>query len=231
MGMKRILPLFALVASLALAGAPARALTVVELFTSQGCSSCPPADALLAEMAARDDLLALSCHVDYWDYIGWKDPFARAENTERQRVYARRLGLPYVYTPQIVVQGITQAVGSQRAAVLDAIGAARREPEIGIAVRRDGAGATVVPAPTKTDGPVAVTAVEYDREQATDVQRGENGGRRLRHVHVLRAATRIGTWNGEAAEFRVPPPAEGRMQAVILQAEGAGRILGAIRTR
>ena len=120
-GMKRVL-LLGLVWGMAVVGGPARALTVVELFTSQGCSSCPPADALLGELATRDGILALSRHVGYWDYIGWKDPFALPANTERQRVYARRLGLPYVYTPQIVAQGATQAVGSQR----DSVGRAHR---------------------------------------------------------------------------------------------------------
>src|SRR5512144_1000431 len=98
------------------AGRPS--LTVVELFTSQGCSSCPPADALIGELAQREDVLALSEHVDYWDYLGWKDPFASPAHTARQRNYAKALGLKYLYTPQVVVQGQVQVSGSEREAVL-----------------------------------------------------------------------------------------------------------------
>src|SRR6266849_11010084 len=99
---------------------------VVELFTSEGCSSCPPADALLAELAGRPDVLALSFHVDYWDRLGWKDPFSSREATERQNRYATLLDLATVYTPQIVVDGKWQAVGSDRADVERALDLARR---------------------------------------------------------------------------------------------------------
>jgi len=105
--------------------APARAQakppTVVELFTSQGCNSCPPADAYLGELAQRDDVLALSMHIDYWDYLGWKDTFSSAFATERQRAYSRALGKSFVYTPQMVVGGVAEAMGSRRHGV---------EPEI-----------------------------------------------------------------------------------------------------
>ena len=108
---------------------PARAAErpiVVELFTSEGCSSCPPADALLGELATRPNVLALSFHVDYWDRLGWKDPFSSPEATARQQHYARLLGLDTVYTPQIVVDGSWEAVGSDQAAVERALDQARR---------------------------------------------------------------------------------------------------------
>src|SRR5690606_23996855 len=99
---------------------------VVELFTSQGCSSCPPADRFLGELAARPGVIALGLHVDYWDYIGWKDPYARRAHTERQRDYSRTLNQRYVYTPQMVINGAFQAIGSDRAAVDGLIEEARR---------------------------------------------------------------------------------------------------------
>ena len=228
-GMKRFL-LLGLVLGMAVIGGPARALTVVELFTSQGCSSCPPADALLGDLAKRDGILALSRHVGYWDYIGWKDPFALPANTERQRVYARRLGLPYVYTPQIVVQGATQAVGSQKGAVDRAIAAAQQAETVSMGARRTDSDAFVVLKATALTAPATVLLVEFDPERVTDVRRGENGGRTLHYTNVVRRETALGRWTGESAEFSVPPPSEtGRRQAVIVQAEGAGRILGAVR--
>ena len=106
----------------------AQRLIVVELFTSQGCSSCPPADRLLGDLAERPELLALSEHIDYWDYLGWHDPFALADNTRRQRKYARRLGQGYVYTPQFVVHGIMQNSGKDRLGLLHLINEAQKQP-------------------------------------------------------------------------------------------------------
>src|SRR5512132_845189 len=118
-------------------------LTVVELFTSQGCSSCPAADAFLGELAKRPDVLALSEHIDYWDYLGWKDPFASRENTERQRAYARRLGSGYVYTPQMVVQGMGQIAGADREGVLELVARAKDLPLVPVDVKRTGEDAMV----------------------------------------------------------------------------------------
>src|SRR5204863_9059983 len=126
---------------LVLAVAPVRAderPIVVELFTSEGCSSCPPADALLAELARRSDVLALSFHVDYWDRLGWKDPFSSRAATDRQNRYATLLALPTVYTPQIVVDGKWEAVGSDRADVERALELARRDhPEVPVTLAFD----------------------------------------------------------------------------------------------
>src|SRR6202163_2652786 len=124
MANRRNLRLAALLLGLAVAATPAAAdprPVVVELFTSQGCSSCPPADALLGELAQRGDVLALGFHISYWDGLGWKDPSSRQSSTDRQRAYARLLGRGQVYTPQMVVEGRSEMVGSDRGAVLAAL--------------------------------------------------------------------------------------------------------------
>ena len=231
-GMKPILALLALTLAATVAAAPAgaRDLTVVELFTSQGCSSCPPADALLTELAGRDDVLALSVHVDYWDYIGWKDPFGTAAGTERQRAYARRFGLGYVYTPQMVVQGRAQMTGSDRDGVLTAIARDQAMPHMKVAIRGDAAGATAM-LPAHDGGEAAdVWAAAFDRSHSTRVELGENGGRTLAHSNVLRDIKRIGVWNGRAAELPLPMAelAAGRdAVAVLVQSQSTGAILGA----
>ena len=142
--------LIALVAAALAAGGmvlPAAAQSsriAVELFTSQGCSSCPPADAFLGDLARRDDVLPLSYHVDYWNYLGWSDPFSSAEATERQRSYRRVLGKRYVYTPQMVINGNAEAVGSGRGKVLRLIERARSMPSLDISVGHPGGGRTTV---------------------------------------------------------------------------------------
>ena len=210
--------------------ASARDKVVVELFTSQGCSSCPPADAFLGDLAERDDVLALSMHVDYWDYIGWKDPYALSSNTPRQRTYARRFGLGYVYTPQMVVDGHIQATGSNRRAVLAGIDRAKSEPGLEVAIAKNGENASVA-LPAGTAEPAAVYALLIDRRHENDVRRGENGGRKLAHSNVVRAMERIATWNGEAMTVELPlaeMDTDGRdLCAVIVQSERDGRILGA----
>jgi hypothetical protein len=228
-------------AILALAGAgPAQAgdkphnLTVVELFTSQGCSSCPPAEAFLGELAKRDDLLALEMHVDYWDYIGWKDPFASPALTERQRHYNKRLGRGYVYTPQIVVDGVTEAVGSDKRAVERQIEAARAQPRprVEIKVFTTGAGRLAVQLPQGETGKLCdVILVGFDAEHMTKVLRGENGGKTLSNYNVVREIQRVGFWSGQAATIELPrlDPAARRGWAVIVQGERTGPVLGAAR--
>ena len=200
---------------------------VVELFTSEGCSSCPPADALLAEFAAQPGMLALSYHVDYWDRLGWKDPFSSAAATARQRRYADELGIDTVYTPQIVVDGRWQAVGSDRAAVSQAILAARRAPAsllVSLAVDQGRARVTVAPGLGEAAG--AVLLVGFDRSRTDRVARGENAGRTLAHADVVRGIAEIGRFDGKAATFAAPIgwPAD-RLAAIVQAADG--RILGA----
>jgi hypothetical protein len=225
--MSKICLLFALLC-LSLGVAPLHASerpTVVELFTSQGCSSCPPADALLAELARRPDLLALSFHVDYWDRLGWRDPFSSPDATRRQHAYADRLGLATVYTPQIVVDGQWQAVGSDRAEVEEALGTARRNrDEVPIALAVDQGQARIALGPS--GGVAAVLLlIGFDRRHATAVARGENSGRTLAHVNVVRSIDEIAQLDGQARVFEVPIRSPCDRVAAIVQARD-GKILG-----
>src|SRR5215472_14756494 len=161
------------------AGASERPI-VVELFTSEGCSSCPPADALLAELAGRPDVVALSFHVDYWDRLGWKDPFSSAAATERQQRYASLLGLATVYTPQIVVDGKWQAVGSDRAEVEHALVSARREhTELPVDLDLSQRLARIELGPAQRPISAAVLLVGFDRHHVSAVAHGENAGATL----------------------------------------------------
>ena len=211
---------------LALASAPAQAgerPIVVELFTSEGCSSCPPADALLAELARRPDVLALSFHVDYWDRLGWKDPFSSREATDRQNRYAKLLALHTVYTPQIVVDGWWEAVGSDRADVERALELARRNPpEVPVTLALDHGQAQIAVGPGSGVA-ASVLLIGFDRRHVTAVKRGENSGRTLAHVDVVRGLEEIARLS--AGEIAVPIPWHSDLIAAVVQAAD-GRILG-----
>ncbi len=210
---------------------------VVELFTSQGCSSCPPADAYLGELAKRSDVLALGFHVDYWDYIGWKDPYASHLATERQRKYSHSFSLSYIYTPQIVVNGVMQAVGSDRSDVETLIKkeSARSSVRPSFALERQSDGSLVVRVGAgDARKPATVWLACFDRQQTTKVLRGENGGSTLTNYRVVRDFESLGLWKGTALDLPVPPAevAEfinkpNRGIAVLLQVDGTGQILAA----
>jgi hypothetical protein len=227
--MKRLVAATALMVTLMNGAARAdERLAVVELFTSQGCSSCPPADALLGELARRGTVVALAYHVDYWDHLGWKDPFASAAATERQRLYAHRLGLSGIYTPQMVVDGVTDVVGSDRRAVLAALAGQRQGPELRLTL---GNGMLEVTLPAqKTATAAEIVVVAYSQEAKTTVARGENAGRSLTEYSIVRDVYQLGIWRGEAASYsfdlsKVGGDATGL--AVLVQETGQGRILGA----
>ena len=207
---------------------PARAPIVVELFQSQGCSSCPPANANVNALAARPDVLALSYGVTYWDQLGWKDTFASPQYTARQWDYARSLGNSNVGTPQVVINGRRELVGANRIALDAAIhaeGAVQGPPVsiqgLGVAV---GAGA----APTR---PATVWLVRYDPGvRQVPVKRGENTGKTLPHRNVVVELTKLGTWSGELASFRAPASADPTLKtAVLVQTGPAGPILAAAK--
>jgi hypothetical protein len=190
----------------------------VELFTSQGCSSCPPADRLLSELGAGGSgrLVPLAFHVDFWNHVGWTDPFSKKEWTERQVAYARALGLQNVYTPQAVVDGAAELVGSDGEGLRAAIAAAATRPAARIALRLEPAGSRIrveadVDLPEslggrKWDLMVAV----FETELVTPVGKGENGGRTLRNDYVVRSLSRAGTVKGKSRlEVEVPVPKDG----------------------
>jgi hypothetical protein len=204
---------------------------VVELFTSQGCNTCPPADAYLGELAKRRDVVALSLHVDYWDYIGWKDPYAIGVATERQRAYASAFGKGFVYTPQMVVDGAAEAVGSHTSTVADEIAEARKVPgrfPVQIAYKGNDQMVVTLPAAPNEGKTATVWLVMYDRSHTTDIKRGENGGKKLTYYNVVREFRQIGTWSGKATTIPLKVEDEGRDGcAVLVQLDGTGRIVGA----
>jgi hypothetical protein len=207
---------------------------VVELFTSQGCSSCPAADAFLGELAKRDDVLALSFHVDYWDYIGWKDPFAQRANTERQRGYTRALNQRYVYTPQIVVNGASQGIGSDRATINKLIDKARTR-DAGPSLTVTGSGLQRVVRIGAAGGAPAATVwlIGFDRVHETPIRSGENSGKKLANHNVVRTMSPVGAWQGAASEIPLDLSAIASKNcdsaAVIVQADDMGPVLGAAR--
>ena len=215
----------------------AAAPVVVELFTSEGCNSCPPADAYLGELAQRPDVLALAFHVDYWDYIGWKDPFASPAANRRQRDYAEALALNSVYTPQMVIDGGVDAVGSDRGSVARAIAEAQGRGKIPLTIAADAAGAwhfAIAAGDAAHLAPVTVWLVRYDRRQATPVKRGENAGSTLIEYNIVRDFRPIGQWSG--AKLDLPLDLGGGQTdnqgvAVLLQAGTGGLIIGAAALR
>ncbi len=210
------------------AAAPDNSPIVLELFTSQSCSSCPPADALLGRLrAAGENLLPLSLHVDYWDRIGWHDRYSSPAITARQRFYADRLEQDGVYTPELVVDGVQGVVGSDASAVSSAIEAARvrhaRGAPTTLAVSRDGA--DLVVAVGAGAGRAEVLLLGFDDRHVTPVASGENAGRTIVDTNVVRSLAAIGDWSGPALSLHAAPGA-GDHVAVLLQGQD-GTILAA----
>ena len=219
---------FGLIAALSpAAGLAAERPIVVELFTSQGCSSCPPANAYLNEMVKqRRDVLALAFHVTYWDRLGWKDPFSFAAATDRQAVYGRRFG-DGSYTPEMVVDGAASAVGSDRSQVGSAIDNAKRNGQTAAAVSVTRNGEQVSIEVGSGSGSGRILLVGFDHEHTTAIGRGENGGRTLTEANVVRSIRSVGQWSGAALRLNERFP-EGEDVAVVLEAPD-GRIIGATR--
>jgi hypothetical protein len=186
---------------------------VLELFTSQGCSSCPPADALLGQLARRPEVIALAWHVDYWDRLGWRDPFASRAATARQQAYARQIGAD-VFTPALVVDGSAVVIGSQSAAVERALVGATALP-VGVTVRAQGEALALEIGPAA--GPVRVQRITYDPEHATDVVAGENGGTRLREFRIVREFETLTDQNPAPGLLTTKPPTPGQGLVILVQ--------------
>ncbi len=205
---------------------PAIRPVVGELFTSEGCSSCPPADAKVAELArTRPDLLLLTFHVTYWNNLGWRDPYSFEAATQRQQRYVALGVSPEVYTPALVVDGKLDTVGSDGPAVDRTLrqAALSEETAAPIEVQRSAAGLTV--SVGAGSGAGTLLLVGYDRLHQTVVGRGENGGRTLTEANIVRSMSVLGAWSGKPVRLQVPKPA-GQEVAVLLQ-RNDGHIVGA----
>jgi hypothetical protein len=202
---------------------------VVELFTSQGCSSCPPADKLLGELSQRSDVIALAYHVDYWDNLGWKDLFSTREATARQHVYGRSLSLSSVYTPQMVIDGHFDVVGSDRSEVFRALTKPRNAITL-TASAKDGKLQFELPK-TALHGNAEITLVCYSSAAETKIARGENAGKTLREFSIVRSIQSLGRWDGTLKQITVDLsslPSDTDRAALLVQAEGQGAMLGAV---
>jgi hypothetical protein len=208
--------------------AAARSPVVVELYTAQGCASCGKANAHVAELADKPGVLALTFSVDYWDYLGWADTFAKPEFAQRQKAYVAKLALREPYTPQVIVDGVAQAAGSKVGKVDQLVAQAgkgpRNPPDIHFVGSRVYVGSARAP-----KGGGEAWLIRYDpREQDVAVKTGDNKGQVIPQKNVVRELTRLGAWRGKPTAFRLPAASEEGLKTVVLvQAGRGGRVLGA----
>jgi hypothetical protein len=200
---------------------------VVELYTAQGCASCGEANAYVAKLAERKDVLALTFPVDYWDYLGWADTFAKPEFADRQKAYVARLSLREPYTPQVVVDGRAEAAGQRSDRVERLLREAERSPRDPPDIRFVGARRVDVGSGRPPKGGGEVWLIRYDpRQQDVAVKSGDNRGQTIAHRNVVREVTRLGVWRGRPVAFRLPAASEdGLKSVVILQAGHGGRVM------
>jgi hypothetical protein len=213
---------------------------VVELFTSQGCSSCPPADELLVEYSRQPDIIALSLPVNYWDYLGWKDTLAHVAFTERQKAYAHSRSDRQVFTPQMIVNGKKSCIGSDRAQIEKAIqytSKGRKTLPVNVTVNEQSGTVTisVEETPETTQREAEVWVLPVLRTQTVPIERGENRGKTITYANVVRGLNRLGEWRGGSARFEMPLETArkgGDAYVVLLQSTDAARpgvILGAAK--
>jgi hypothetical protein len=230
----RVLALGALLAALLLVPRPGAAqdtpLVVVELFTSQGCSACPPADRLLKKLTARDDILPLALHVDYWDYIGWEDAFARPEHTARQKAYARAAGHRTVYTPQMVVGGRDHVAGADAKALDRTLLAHRARPArvtIGLEREGDDLNVLIVGISEQLPDRMVVQLARYTPAATVTILRGENADHTLDYVNIVDSLDVVASWDGHAPLALTLPVPGPEPAAILVQTAGHGPIVGA----
>lgn len=215
----------------AVAPTSAEPVVVVELYTSQGCSSCPPADEFLAMLASDPRILPLALHVDYWDYIGWADKFAQPKFTDRQRAYARAVGSRTIYTPQLIINGADRIEGFAPAETaetlrdhLAAVQAVR------LTVTRDGDRLAIrVEADPPLTEPARVQLVRYRPKETVTIERGENAGRTITYSNIVTSWERLQDWSGKEPLELTAPFLGDEPGAVIVQSEGPAAILAAAR--
>lgn len=225
-----------LYASVALAGEVRAPKGVVELFTSQGCSSCPPADATLGELVAQGDVVALSYHVDYWNYLGWTDTLSSKENTERQYGYAKTFGRNGVYTPQAVINGRDHVKGKELSIINDKV-EELRDTDKGLIVPVTAAmrGDEIEIEIGEGKGQADVVVAYFTKRQRVEVTKGENSGKTMDYWHSVYDVQSVGTWNGQSMKLTLPGKLMGKSKkdgcAILLQTSGPGgepaAILGA----
>ena len=209
----------------------ARPPVVVELFTAQGCSSSGPANASVADLAARDDVLALTFSVDYWDYLGWKDTFAQKAFTDRQRAYAKAVGSRTIYTPQLIIGGQDRIEGFSPDETADRL---REHLALGSTVRltvtRDGDQLVIrAEADPPLDAPVRVQLVRFKPEETVTIERGENAGKTVTYRNIVTSWEGLGSWEGQEP-LEMSAPYQGQEPgAVIVQTAGPAAILAAVR--
>ena len=232
--MRKLLPLILvpyLMVTAAIAGEGQRAV-VVELFTSQGCSSCPPADALLHELAARDDVIALALHVDYWDYIGWKDVFGKSAHTKRQHGYAKAGKRRMVYTPQMIVNGQQDVVGNRPKDVGALILHHMDQSEsVDLTLTRDGGEITISAHSLSGTTPLIVQMARFVPLSEVSITRGENAGHTYSYANVVTDLVELGRWERDAPLTLKARAPEDAYIAVILQQPGFGKIEAAALIR
>jgi hypothetical protein len=209
----------------------AEPVVVVELYTSQGCSSCPPADEFVAMLAANPQILPLALHVDYWDYIGWEDKFANPKFTDRQKAYAKAVGSRTIYTPQLIIGGADRIEGFAPEETAERL---RAHLEAGTLVRltvtREGDTLVIrAEADPPLTEPVRVQLVRYKPEETVTIERGENAGKTIAYTNIVTSWERLEDWSGrEPLEVTAPFTGE-EPGAVIVQQQGPAAILAAVR--
>jgi hypothetical protein len=209
----------------------AEPVVVVELYTSQGCSSCPPADEFVAMLAANPEILPLALHVDYWDYIGWADKFAQPQFTDRQRAYARAIGSRTIYTPQLIIGGADRIEGFAPDETADRLRAhLKAGSPVRLTVTREGDSLVIrAEADPPLDAPVRVQLVRFTPEETVVIKRGENAGKTITYTNIVTSWERLEDWSGQAPLEVTAPFSGDEPGAVIVQQDGPSAILAAVR--